>query len=273
MISLRTLIFEEMIDNDNVTEANPVASVVQGFHTRKILKGMSQDERKELGRFLRNKEFIELSRQYHTSGDDKPYPIQQFIKQRVDDPKLANKITRVALDPKFDQARNRLVTKMLVPKDTLPKSDKPLTITPRGQAQIDKKAAQAQIDKKAKSENRKKKITDWLKTAKIENPETGRKILVRSGLRASPGSEVYKTAQLAYYAKARTLGMDVPPAKKLTSPDQVSQYYNQKPSSKPPNKITTPSYKPLSQPSPTWGGGFSFGGGGGFSGGGGGSSF
>jgi hypothetical protein len=269
MVSLRTLIFEEIINNDNVTEANPVASVVQGFHTRKILKGMSQDERKELGRFLRDKEFIELSRQYHTSGDNKPYPIQQFIKQRVDDPKLAKKITSVALDPKFDQARNRLVTKMLVPRDTLPKSDEPLKITPQ---------AQAQIDKDAKTADRKEKITDWLKTATVENPETGRKILVRSGLRASPDSAVYKAALAALNAHRKTLGMRASSARKSApkntpAPKSTSPERRDLPSSNPPRKITTPSYNPPSRLSSPSGGGFSFGGGGGFSGGGGGSSF
>lgn len=267
MVSIYSLLYEE-VDIETVTEANPIASVIQGFHTRKILKGMAPEERKELGRFLRDKEFIEMSRQYHTSGGKRPYDMERFIRQRIDDPKLAKKITHVALDPKFDQARQRLVTKMLVPRDTLPKSDEPLKITPH---------AQTQIDKDAKIADRTEKITTWLRSATVNNPETKRTILVRSGLRADPESEVYKAALAALNAQRKTLGMRASPARKPasknTSDTKPTSTSPTKTPSTQPRKITPPSYTPPSRPSSPSGGGFSFGGGGGFSGGGGGSSF
>lgn len=289
MVKLKELIFENG-SVEFLTE-NPIKLIVQGFHTRKIIKNLTQDEKKVLGQFVRDKDFIERARLFHTS--DPNYrkgarnSMAKYVRDRLEDPKLADKIVQITQDPKFDVARNRVMTKLLVPKTELPKTDEPLSLTPKAQKNA-KAAAKRQANYEKKEKERKERIKQlassriklekWVSSTKIKNPKTGRMVQIRSALEGNPDSEVYNVAFQQYSAQAKSLGLPEPQratkgAYNLSKSNRKDAYRLSKS-----NRLRTPnsnfgggsSFGGFSGGGSSFGG---FGGGGGFSGGGGGASF
>jgi len=296
MVKLKELIFENG-SVEFLTE-NPIKSITQGLHTRKIIKSLTPDEKKVLGQFVRDKDFIERARVFHTS--DPNYrkgarnSMAKYVRDRLEDPNLADKIVQITQDPKFDVARNRVMTKLLVPKTELPKTDEPLSLTVKGQkaaaaaekrkANYEKQERERQ-DKFKQSQLSRAKLEKWTISTKIKNPKTGRMVQIRSALQTDPDSQLYKLAFQQYATQTKALGLPEPkPTTKLA--------YNMSRTLSGTKSSSTPSLRPVDADSlddysdddysfsnysddddsddSSFGG---FGGGGGFSGGGGGISF
>jgi uncharacterized membrane protein YgcG len=293
--TLKMLIFENA--SVQFLEENPFRSISQGLHTRKVLKTLSPEEKKVLGQFVRDKEFIKRAEAYHIRGPNRSRKnataqMEKYVRDRIENKELADKILQVTQDPKFDVARNRVMTKLIVPKDTLPKTDEPLRLTPSAQKTSDQAAAReekarlkrAEKEKVARREQRKQsrlrtELKKWITSTKIKNPNTGRLIQMRTALNADPNSELYKSAFALYAAQAVSLGLPEPRADTNPSYTAVAarmKKQNSRYSS--PNlgghrKSFSSSGVSGSQFGSGGSSGFRFGGGGGFSGGGSAGSF
>jgi uncharacterized membrane protein YgcG len=272
----------------------PIQGIRQALHTKKIIKSLSDDEKKVLGQVLRDKTFIDIARDYHTSTTRNSKKssferMNKFLSARIEDPDMVKKTLAVTSDPKFDVARNRVATKLLVPRDVLPKSGS-LKLT---------KAAQAEKDKETAKKKAHEDFLSWMKTAKIKNPKTEREVTVAYVLKQGEQHPAFKQAQKEVQSKRKSLGL--PPIK-------LSSFANKQPQKNSPETRATAAKASLDAfyqaekereerqrrerereereknyginrygSSSGFGGGSSgfsgFGGGGGFSGGGGGSSF
>jgi hypothetical protein len=263
-----------------------LGGIKQGWNTRKVIKSLTPDEKNTLGSFLRDKEYVQQLVTYHNSGvySPKRYQAQRamvkHIKDRVDDKELIKKVFRITADRNFDAIRTRLATRALVPQDALGTTP-PLDVTPH---------AKASNEKEAKREKAKSELKTWLRTAKMVNPNTKRKILVRSGLQAAADSDVYAAALSAYNSQRKSMGMRSSAAKKnlpepevtgtasaaadrlkkMTSKNKKRKPYSYYSEPSSPSPSFRPSYSPSYSPSTP---SFRFGGGGGFSGGGSAGSF
>ncbi|HRN70910.1 MAG TPA: hypothetical protein PLS49_07065 [Candidatus Woesebacteria bacterium] len=196
MISLKQIILEN--DDSYLTEWNPFRRITQGFHTRKVLKAMPDTEKKELGRFLRDKKYVELARMYHTAPDAYTHNIykkamRKYVDDRTEDKELTNKIVGVTQDPEFDVSRNRLATKLLVPKDSIPQAPPP---------ELKPSVVQKQAAEKEKNDNR-TRFGRWIRSAKIVNPKTGNKIKILSVLNKGEEHPAFTQAKSMIDAKIK----------------------------------------------------------------------
>jgi uncharacterized membrane protein YgcG len=281
---------QDIIMTETITELNPVTSVMQALYTKKIIKSLAPAEKVRLGQVVRNAEFIKLAKQFHQNRNSRQRArlskqMLHHIEDIVDDPAIVQKIHHVTSDPKFDVGRNRVASKLLIPKKTLPYTPQQSNLTQAGQAR--RRAERSASDKKkAESE-----FKTWLQTAKIKSPNSGREITIRYVLSKGSDHPAFTAAQSEIQSRRKTMGLAPARMSSLTKPKKASpspealararQALTQEPNPKSfslPSQDTNPLNKRRKS---AFGGdsgkkprsGFKFGGGGGFSGGGGGSSF